>query len=131
MAQDAVPAKENNTMQLAEILSDLVSLRVCVRFPCLAYPSFDQIPKLTNSNSQDPAAALALVSARSDSSSTINSATTSAAAAAADTEDSDPDLKRAKDLLELHVEVKEAEMRGELSRVLEEARGLVERAVGG
>ncbi|USP77124.1 hypothetical protein yc1106_04398 [Curvularia clavata] len=110
MAQDPVSAKDNNTMQLAEILSDLVSLRVC-----------------------DPAAALALVSARSDSSSTTTTATTSAAAAAdADPkDDSDLDLKRAKDLLKLHIEVKEAEKRGELSRVLEEARGLVERAVGG
>jgi hypothetical protein len=28
---------QGNTMQLAEILSDLVSLRVCVRFPTLSY----------------------------------------------------------------------------------------------
>ncbi|EOA89087.1 uncharacterized protein SETTUDRAFT_106235, partial [Exserohilum turcica Et28A] len=44
---------------------------------------------------------------------------------------SDPDLARAKDLVKLHFEVKEAQRRGELSRGLEEARAMVERAVGG
>lgn len=40
-------------------------------------------------------------------------------------------MARAKDLVKLHFEVKEAQRRGELSRGLEEARAMVERAVGG
>lgn len=110
MAQEQ--QQEVPQLRLAEILSDLVSLRVC-----------------------DPKAALALVSATSSSAPTTNTATnTDAAAAAAATaqqDDPDPDLKRAKDLLKYHVEVKEAQRRGELSRGLEEARAMVERAVGG
>ncbi|KAF1840512.1 uncharacterized protein K460DRAFT_411095 [Cucurbitaria berberidis CBS 394.84] len=90
-----------NTMRLAEMLSDLVSLRAC-----------------------DPSAALALVSARpstshQDANTTIPS------------EEEDVDLKRAKDLLKLHYEVKEAHKRGQLSNGLDEARRAVEKAVGG
>ncbi|EUC37432.1 hypothetical protein COCCADRAFT_22977 [Bipolaris zeicola 26-R-13] len=112
MAEDQASLKEN-TMQLAEILSDIVSLRVC-----------------------DPAAALALVSARPDSSPSTTTQDTTAPAEPNTTpttqqDESDPDLKRAKDLLKLHFEVKEAQKRGELSRGLEEARAMVERAVGG
>ena len=90
----------------------------------------------TNQAPQDPAAALALVSARPDSSpSTTAQGATAAAepntASMIQQDESDPDLKRAKDLLKLHFEVKEAQKRGELSRGLEEARAMVERAVGG
>ncbi|KAF1942565.1 hypothetical protein EJ02DRAFT_454079 [Clathrospora elynae] len=92
-------------MQLAEILSDLVSLRVC-----------------------DPAAALALVSVRSSSSSQDASAKPNTTTT---DDEQDPELKRAKDLLKLHYEVKEAHKRGELGRGLEDARRAVERAVGG
>ncbi|CAO2656954.1 Nn.00g057570.m01.CDS01 [Neocucurbitaria sp. VM-36] len=103
------PPKEH-TMQLAEILSDLVSLRVC-----------------------DPNAALALVSARPSIAPPHQqdaNAQTSTEVLKSEEED-DVDLKRAKDLLKLHYEVKEAHKRGELSRGLEEARWGVERAVGG
>ncbi|KAF2132704.1 hypothetical protein P153DRAFT_262535, partial [Dothidotthia symphoricarpi CBS 119687] len=94
------------TMQLAEILSDLVSLRVC-----------------------DPTAALALVSARPPS----PSASTSASAAPQNPStlaEDDADLTRAKDLVRLHYEVREAHRRGELARGLEEARRGVERVAG-
>jgi len=46
-------------------------------------------------------------------------------------EEQDPELKRAKDLLKYHYEVKEAHKRGEVGRGLEEARSLVRKAVGG
>ncbi|KAF2850723.1 hypothetical protein T440DRAFT_479017 [Plenodomus tracheiphilus IPT5] len=107
------------SMRLAEILSDLVSLRVC-----------------------DPAAALALVSTRAVSThnkqiTTNKSTSTNADADAAantdtnkDEEEQDVDLKRAKELLSLHYQVKQAHKQGELRRGLEEARGSVERALG-
>lgn len=131
MAEDQASLKEN-TMQLAEILSDIVSLRVCVRTFSITLPVLQQ----TNQAPQDPAAALALVSARPDSSPSTTTQDTTAPAEPNTTpttqqDESDPDLKRAKDLLKLHFEVKEAQKRGELSRGLEEARAMVERAVGG
>ncbi|KAJ4287222.1 hypothetical protein N0V90_012620 [Kalmusia sp. IMI 367209] len=89
------------TLQLAQILSDLVSLRVC-----------------------DPAAALALVSARPNASSSVSNP-------AEVKEETDVDIKRAKELVELHYTVKEAHRRGELGAGLEEARASVARAVGG
>ncbi|KAJ4372409.1 hypothetical protein N0V83_004183 [Neocucurbitaria cava] len=97
MAKQAGAPKEH-TMQLAEILSDLVSLRVC-----------------------DPAAALALVSTRSSSSqdptnNTKASGTDSRNEKEEEVEEDDVDLKRAKDLLKLHYEVKEAHKRGGLRR---------------
>lgn len=91
-------------LQLAHLLSDLVSLRVC-----------------------DPAAALALVSARPDTSS---SGETVQKDDAGDS-NADTDIQRAKELVELHYAVKEAHRRGELGDGLEEARASVERAVGG
>ncbi|KAI4651661.1 uncharacterized protein J4E79_009142 [Alternaria viburni] len=109
---------QGNTMQLAEILSDLVSLRVC-----------------------DPAAALALVSAHSNTSTSTSPPSSHGTAAKTPItdptttttvdEEQDPELKRAKDLLRYHYEVKEAHKRGELGRGLEEARSLVRKAVGG
>ncbi|KAF1932439.1 uncharacterized protein M421DRAFT_2062 [Didymella exigua CBS 183.55] len=106
-------------MQLAQILSDLVSLRpgVC-----------------------DPAAALALVSARPSSS--IATATATATANAEDGDgtareaavdaggDVDVDLKRAEELVALHHAVREGCTSGALSSVLAEARRAVDRAVG-
>ncbi|KAF3051554.1 hypothetical protein E8E11_009689 [Didymella keratinophila] len=98
-------------MQLAEILSDLVSLRpgVC-----------------------DPAAAIALVSARPSSSSTGASSIAPSIATKPDkpTEDDDEDLRRAKELVALHYDVRERYKRGELTRGLAEARSAVERALG-
>ncbi|KAG9188265.1 hypothetical protein G6011_02188 [Alternaria panax] len=101
---------QGNTMQLAEILSDLMSLRVC-----------------------DPAAALALVSARDTNPDTtsLDTAAKPTATNSATDDEQDPELKRAKDLLKLHYEVKEAHKKGELGRGLEEARSLVRKAVGG
>ncbi|KAF2869262.1 hypothetical protein BDV95DRAFT_498602 [Massariosphaeria phaeospora] len=92
-------------MQLAEILSDLVSLRVC-----------------------DPAAALALVSARPNS--TAKPTDPKDKAPETETDEQDPDLKRAKELVKLHYGVREASKRGELGRGLEEARAAIERVAG-
>ncbi|KAJ4409075.1 hypothetical protein N0V91_002891 [Didymella pomorum] len=107
MAKAAAPQE----MQLAEILSDLVSLRpgVC-----------------------DPAAALALVSARPSSLSTGASSFAPSTAAEPDksAEEDDKDLHRAKELVALHYDVRERYKRGELTRGLAEARGAVERALG-
>ncbi|ORY14994.1 hypothetical protein BCR34DRAFT_478591 [Clohesyomyces aquaticus] len=108
------PNPKRPTLTLAEILSDLTSLRLC-----------------------DPAAALALVSVRpakttSTSTSTANSATTNPEQPQADKDDKgDPDLQRAKDLVELHYSVKEAHKRGELEKGLAEAREMVTKAVEG
>ncbi|KAF2187759.1 hypothetical protein K469DRAFT_569291 [Zopfia rhizophila CBS 207.26] len=90
---------QGNTMQLAEILSDLTSLRVC-----------------------DPTAALALVSARPPKSSAEQSQEKE--------KEDDADLKRVKDLVELHYSVKEAHKRGGLGKRLAEAREAVWRVVG-
>ncbi|KAK5124213.1 hypothetical protein LTR85_001916 [Meristemomyces frigidus] len=70
-------------MQVAEVLSDLTSLQVC-----------------------EPKAAHALVSARPSKENTAQGETL------ARHEDSDADLKRAKDLLELHATVKVAHQDG-------------------
>ncbi|EON64321.1 hypothetical protein W97_03552 [Coniosporium apollinis CBS 100218] len=92
-------------MRTAEILSDLTSLRVC-----------------------DPTAALALVSARpSTTTSTQASQTPEQPDALAE---DDPDLARAKDLVELHYKVKVAHTGGAVDRGLMEAREAVRRAVG-
>ncbi|KAL6704727.1 hypothetical protein ACN47E_007648 [Coniothyrium glycines] len=94
-------------MRLAEILSDLVSLRVC-----------------------PPAAALALVSAHRPSP-TSSATSTSPATPATNDDENDTDLTRARELVKLHYEVKQAHGRGELSRGLEEARRSVDNVVGG
>lgn len=73
---------------------------------------------------QDPAAALALVSARPPQVDTSN-------VEQSKDEEQDADLDRAKDLVKLHYEVKEAHKRGEIGKGLEEARSAVARAVGG
>ncbi|KAF2498888.1 hypothetical protein BU16DRAFT_558927 [Lophium mytilinum] len=90
-------------MQIAEILSDLTSLRVC-----------------------DPAAALSLVSVGADSSPSRSKADPSATKK----DDDDTDLKRAKDLVELHYTVKMAHGDGEPDQELAQLRGSVRRAVG-
>jgi hypothetical protein len=101
------------TIPLAAILSDLVSLRVCVR-----PPPKPPIPSPQLTHTQDPAAALALVSARPH---------TSAQPSNLATQEEDTDLTRAKDLVKLHYDVKERHKRGDLSRGLEEARMRVAR----
>ncbi|KAK4987941.1 hypothetical protein LTR50_004278 [Elasticomyces elasticus] len=109
-------------MQIAEILSDLTSLRVCKTLRSLSSTREIDTPD------QDPAAALALVSARPPPTTT----TTSDAEQRAETgqEATDADLRRAKELLELHSSVKLAH-RGGVDRELEEARESVRRALGG
>ncbi|KAI8940368.1 hypothetical protein NX059_004061 [Plenodomus lindquistii] len=92
------PTAQQPSMHLAEILSDLVSLRVC-----------------------DPTAAQTLVSTRPTTSTTND---------AQPEETDDVELTRAKELLRLHYEVKEAQKRGELGRGLEGARREVEGALG-
>lgn len=99
MANDAQPP----ALRLAEILSDLVSLRVC-----------------------DPSAALALVSARANEGPTTGRNEKKEVQHV----EEDPDIKRAKELVELHYAVKEAHRKGELGAGLEDARASVERAVG-
>lgn len=84
-------------MQIATILSDLNSLRVCVRFSPLISP---QPPQLIE-NLQDHSAALALVTAKPSPSSFSSSSSSSEKE-----EEKDNDLRRATDLLELHYGVK-------------------------
>ncbi|CAE7002262.1 hypothetical protein PTNB73_10241 [Pyrenophora teres f. teres] len=114
-------------IQLAQILSDLNSLRACVC--CYPFPPTNLAilsANPTNPYTQDPSAALALVSARPNTNTTASSAPASTPESTQDTE-----LDRAKDLLKLHYEVKEAHMRGELGRGLQEAREAVRRSMGG
>lgn len=82
-------------MKLAEFLSDLTSLQVCVS----TASTMNRSSRLMVH--QDPNAALALVSARPDSSADGDSLRPSASK-----DDGDVDLKRAKDLLDLHGSVK-------------------------
>ncbi|KAH7076500.1 hypothetical protein BKA63DRAFT_283867 [Paraphoma chrysanthemicola] len=110
MAQNKNTEGNENTITLAEILSDLVSLRVC-----------------------DPAASLALVSARPDQAQPPSSTSDPDAPQTSNSrpdEEDDVDLKRAKDLLKYHYGVKEAHRMGKLNRGLDEARSSVARAVG-
>jgi hypothetical protein len=97
-------------MKLAEVLSDLNTLRVC-----------------------DHAAALALVSARptppsllGTTSSTQNVVT---GTQSQQQEENDVDLQRARDLLRLHSEVKVAREQGAIERELREARRMVREAI--
>ncbi|GME64675.1 uncharacterized protein LTHEOB_10802 [Neofusicoccum parvum] len=96
-------------MQIAEVLSDLTSLRVC-----------------------DPAAALALVSASAAAATTAPTQTQEQGASADAAEGGgDEDLQRAKDLLALHAVFRKG---GSGEGLVEELRGLRERvgrAMGG
>ncbi|XPS70373.1 hypothetical protein M3J09_002594 [Ascochyta lentis] len=101
--------QRSTDMQLAEILSDLVSLR----------PG-------------DPAAALSLVSLRASPASTdLRTTTHNTDEILQSTNDNDTDLQRARDLVSLHYEVRERCKTGQLSRGLEAARREVERALSG
>lgn len=106
-------------MQVAEILSDLTSLQVCVR------PKLSPSLKPPSNTPQDPAAALTLVSVRpgpsNDEQNSLSAATT---------RDDDADLKRAKDLLQLHATVKVAHQDG-TDHELIRARKDVERVMQG
>jgi hypothetical protein len=114
-SQSQSQSQSSATPQLAHLLSDLVSLRVC-----------------------DPAAALALVSARPTTTTTTTSSSPSDAKSKPDAakdeaqdqaQDEDADIQRAKELVELHYAVTVAHRRGELGAGLAEARASVERAV--
>lgn len=91
-------------MKLAEVLSDLNTLRVC-----------------------DHAAAIALVSARPIPPSANSSSST--ARVQGQRQDEDKDLQRAKDLLKLHNEVKVAHEHGRIDQGLVEARRMVREAL--
>lgn len=106
-------------MQVASILSDLTSLRVCVS---LHPPTHHNLHHLTNTP-QDPAAAQTLVSAGSSQTQSSLQPNTN--------DTSDPDLQRAKDLVDLHNNVKvRLEERG-LDAELERLRVQVEVLVRG
>ena len=102
------------------------------------HPSYTHHHTAELTSTQDPAAALALVSAR-PASSTSSVPISSTATAPPSTENKDKvaaeeegvDLKRARELVELHYAVREKCKTGELARGLAEARGDVERALGG
>ncbi|KAF2099627.1 hypothetical protein NA57DRAFT_75129 [Rhizodiscina lignyota] len=91
-------------MRIAEILSDLTSLRVC-----------------------DPSAALALVSARPSPSAT----TADNAKPKGKNADDDAELARAKDLIDLHYSVKMQHSEGTVDEGLLEARYSVHNALKG
>ncbi|KAF1360500.1 hypothetical protein EJ07DRAFT_115264, partial [Lizonia empirigonia] len=84
-----------------------------------------------------PTAALALVSARASppsnttTSTSTTTTTTNETTPTEDEDEDDADLRRAKDLVRLHYEVREPCKTGELSRGLAEARRDVERALRG
>lgn len=104
-------------MRVVELLSDLTTLRPDV---CVRHPTLPDAPRVnTNTQLKDQKAALALVHARPEGHVPTSSSSTDA---------SDPDLKRAKDLLELHADVKLAHADG-TDRELIEARQAVERVL--
>jgi len=112
-------------MKLAQVLSDLSSLKVC-----------------------DPNAALSLVSARPSAPGASNASSVEAVKARTDAllkartgeapfsrgeelQDADPDLQRAKDLVKLHYAVKVKHVNGgRIDEALEDARHAVQVAVG-
>ena len=106
-------------MQVAEILSDLTSLQVCVS-DTSSRPRQDYLLICRN---QDPSAALALVSARPESGSSGQKSSQNGTA-----NGDDPDLKRAKDMLELHAIFKVAHPDAS-NPELNEARETVERVL--
>jgi len=99
-------------MRVAETLSDLTSLYLAVQ------PSQPITHKFLLTSRQDPKAALALVTARVTDGGTAQTETMSRH------EDHDPDLHRAKDLVQLHAEVKVAHQDG-TEKELNEARAAV------
>lgn len=104
-------------MRVVELLSDLTTLRPDV---CVRHPIPPEAPAaIANRCSKDQKAAIALVHARPEGQVPMSSSST---------ENSDPDLKRAKDLLELHADVKLAHADG-TDRELIEARQAVERVL--
>ncbi|KAJ9648579.1 hypothetical protein H2199_001434 [Coniosporium tulheliwenetii] len=113
------PKLPDYKMRIAEILSDLTPPRLHYIF-CLSP---------TSRTRNDPAAALALVSAR-PSTSTATQPSKAPERPDTATEEDDPDLARAKDLVELHYKVKVAHTGGAMDRGLMEARDAVRRAVG-
>jgi hypothetical protein len=114
-------------MRVAEVLSDLTSLRVCVR----PSSSSHNTPLLTPLK-QEPAAAQALVSARpSPPSSSVDAVKQKTAAIQKESKDEDPDLQRAKDLVDLHYAVKASHGRGSVDKSLEDAKRDVERVLRG
>jgi hypothetical protein len=107
-------------MRVAEVLSDLTSLRVCVSPSSLVL-----LRRLRTDNvitTQDPAAALALVSVRPDSPNTSTDALTDTPVKPED----NSDLQRAKDLIELHYAVKTPHASGEDKGLLEARRSVGE-----
>lgn len=94
-------------MQVASVLSDLTSLRVCVSFILCRFVSGHRITEY-----QDHAAALALVSVHKDA----HQGPTANMGASEDV-----DMKRATDLLDLHYGVKLGNEQG-TSEVLRKAR---------
>jgi hypothetical protein len=107
-------------MRVAEVLSDLTSLRVCVMLPPRRlYPASSRL-----TSQQEPAAAQALVSARPSlpaSSVEAVKAKTAALRKQSATE-GDADLQRAKDLIDLHYKVKVTHANGTVDEGLESAR---------
>lgn len=101
-------------MQVASILSDLTSLRACVsplsKLPAPSLPS--PTPLLTLPSSQGHDEALALVRANrnlapaSSSPGTARKASVPSASTSQQQEETDPDLRRALDLVDLHSSVK-------------------------
>ena len=117
-------------MQIASILSDLTSLRVCVS-PC-PHPALHPNPcNVYLTSAQGHSSALALVSVHkshpSDPSDPITDASTNSTSVSAE-EAEDADLQRARDLIDLHYGVKaKYQSSGGVDKELEGLRA----AVGG
>ena len=112
-------------MRVAELLSDLTSLRACVRLLPQAYAT-------SSNNAQDTTAALNLVSLRPSTANTPQTFNADRDTALSTVASNDVDLKRAKDLLTLHETVTVAQRsNGGLDRELVALRGQVERVLAG
>ena len=109
-------------MQVAEILSDLTSLRACV---CISKLSPN--PWLTNSQDHNDALSLVTVNERTASREGVSQS--QPASAVAETKTQNNDLRRAKELVELHYEIKAKHAGGSVDQELVQAREEVNRVL--
>ena len=112
------------TLQLAQVLSDLHSLRQCDPNAALAREPRDRharhAPSSSTNNTSEQIPTAAAAAAQKDGEKKSDDT--------ADTNDTD--LQRAKDLVQLHYAVKVAHTRGEFGERLEGARRAVRGVVG-
>ncbi|KAL9121455.1 MAG: hypothetical protein Q9187_001992 [Circinaria calcarea] len=116
-------------MQIAQILSDLTSLRVCDHDAAIALVSSHKAPPKTPASSQSDSTPAQSSRKQSDTSSLwISKPTFTRRTSAIEGAEEDPDLQRAIDLVELHFGLKEKHLQG-VDMGLRQARVEVDRVL--